>query len=174
MTDRLGTLTQTNAGWQLQFVRQLDKPPASVWRAFADPELRKKWFPDTMLGELVPNAELTFASDYGTSFDGKVLDIDEPRLLVLLWGTDELRFELDERDGTTALTLTVSFTEQGKAARDGAGWHECLDHLAALYGGTGARTWGDVHPRYAEHFGPAASTIGPPQEYLDAQRSSPS
>jgi len=168
MTDRLGTLTQTNDGWQLQFVRQLNEPASSVWRAFADPDLRKRWFPDTMVGELAPNASLTFTSDHVPSFDGRVLEIDEPRLLVILWGTDELRFELAERNRGTELTLTVSFTEQGKAARDGAGWHECLDNLAAMYGSTNAKSWGDVHPAYVEHLGPAASTIGPPPEYKPA------
>ena len=70
--------------------------------------------------------------------------------------------------------MTVGFTEQGKAARDGAGWHECLDNLVKLLASDPERveadTWATIHPAYVERFGPAASTIGPPQEYLDAQQ----
>lgn len=33
---------------------------------------------------------------------------------------------------------------RGKAARDGAGWHTCLD------------------PGYVERFGPEGATVGPP------------
>ena len=71
--------------------------------------------------------------------------------------------------------MTVLLGELGKAARDGAGWHECLDRLVALHAprpdATPAATWSDVNPIYVERFGPEASTIGPPQEYYDARKS---
>ncbi|MDX6673725.1 MAG: hypothetical protein QOH11_1143, partial [Solirubrobacteraceae bacterium] len=56
----------------------------------------------------------------------------------------------------------------GKAARDGAGRHVCLDSLEAhLLGGQDAResmgTWKDVHPEYVESFGAEAAAIGPPE-----------
>ena len=64
------------------------------------------------------------------------------------------------------LTLTDIFDELGKAARDGAGWHECLDRLVAELDGTPQRPmgelWVEVHPRYVAHLGPDAATIGPP------------
>src|SRR5262245_57832935 len=94
MTDRLGTLSETSDGWELRFVRQLDQPPHNAWRAFVDPDLLEKWFPDTIIGIVEPGASLEFGSNYVPAFSGKVLDLDAPRLLVLLWGTDELRFEL--------------------------------------------------------------------------------
>lgn len=57
--------------------------------------------------------------------------------------------------------------ERGKAARDGAGWHACLDALsAALDGAAHPRAaldgYRDVRARYVESFGPEAATIGPP------------
>ena len=65
------------------------------------------------------------------------------------------------------LTLLDTLEERGKAARDAAGWHVCLDALEAALGGqTSSRervsTWGEVHPHYVETFGPPAATIGPP------------
>jgi hypothetical protein len=69
--------------------------------------------------------------------------------------------------GVATLTLLDTFGEVGKAARDAAGWHECLDRLTddldkgELSFQPGQR-WAEVHPRYVEAFGPGASAIGPP------------
>jgi hypothetical protein len=74
-------------------------------------------------------------------------------------------------DGST-LTLLVTLDELGKAARDGAGWHVCLDLLALRLDGTTApwssgERWRQVHPSYVEALGPEAATIGPPDVALD-------
>ena len=42
-----------------------------------------------------------------------------------------LRFELEPDGSGSVLTLTVTFPEYGKAARDAAGWHVCLEQLGA-------------------------------------------
>jgi hypothetical protein len=82
------------------------------------------------------------------------------------WGPDRLCIELQADGAGTLLTLTDTFDDQGKAARDAAGWHECLDRLAGELDGTPPPAWGDrwrqVHPVYAERLGPAAAAIGPP------------
>jgi len=167
--DRLGTLTQTANGWQLQFVRQLNRPPAIAWRAFVEPELVARWFPSSIEGELVTGSPLTFTipQSQAEPFHGEVIDAQEPHRLVLRWGPDVLRFELTEIPAGTALTMTVELSELGRAARDTAGWHECLDKLAKEFGESDAATWADLHPIYVARFGPEASTIGPPQEYLE-------
>ncbi len=41
--------------------------------------------------------------------------------------TRRTRIELQADGAGTLLTLTDTFDDLGKAARDGAGWHECLD-----------------------------------------------
>ena len=60
----------------------------------------------------------------------------------------------------------------GKAARDAAGWHTCLDALeSSLAGEADPRSrmqsdrWSEVHPHYVESFGPEASALGPPEGY---------
>jgi len=61
----------------------------------------------------------------------------------------------------------VTFPEHGKAARDAAGWHVCLERLSTLCDGTdpplepSARSH-HVHRAYVERLGPEASVIGPP------------
>jgi hypothetical protein len=78
-----------------------------------------------------------------------------------------LRCEIEPTDDGCVLTLLDTIDEVGKAARDGAGWHVCLDKLEyALAGTTPTWTdgdrWGDLNASYADTFGPEAATIGPP------------
>jgi uncharacterized protein YndB with AHSA1/START domain len=176
--DRLGTLLETGEGWQVRYVRHLDQPPATVWRAFVEPDLVAQWFPTTIAGELVVGASLTFEiKDFKAEpFGGEVLEVEEPHLLILTWGPDVLRFELADIGGATDLTMTILLAEHGRAVRDAAGWHECLDRLAKLFADdpdrvdTGA--WADMQRVYVERFGSEAATIGPPQAYYDAQQAS--
>lgn len=175
-TDRLGTLNQTDEGWQLRFERHLDRSPTSVWRAFVDPDLIAAWFPTSIEGDLVAGAPLRFEiKDFvADPFEGTVVEVDEPHLLCFRWGPDVLRFELAPSGSGTRLRLLVLLEVRGKAARDGAGWHECLDRLAVALSADGPApevgTWSDLQTTYAERFGPEAATIGPPDAYYDAQR----
>ena len=88
----------------------------------------------------------------------------------LLWGTDVVRIELRAAGDGTELTLIDTLDAHGKAARDGAGWHTCLDALdASLDGAQDPRQamgrWKEVHRVYVESFGPEAATIGPPEGF---------
>jgi hypothetical protein len=105
-------------------------------------------------------------SSAGDGFDGQMLVFDPPEVMEFTWGTDRLRIELRADGAGTLLTLTDTFDELGKAARGGAGWHECLDRLVAGLDGAPQRPmgelWVEIHPRYVTQLGPAAATIGPP------------
>ena len=167
MSD-LGTLEQRGDDVIVTFVRRLPHPVEKVWRAVTEPEHLKAWFPDTIeVTSWTPGAPLRFVMQTGDSFDGEVIAVEEHRLLELRWGTDRLRIELEADGDTTILTLRDTFTELGKAARDAAGWHECLDNLGADLDGEPAAApgsvWKEVHPKYVDAFGPAAATIGPPE-----------
>ena len=91
-----------------------------------------------------------------------------PGSLVLAVDGDTMRFELQPDGAGTVLTLTDTFDEYGKAARDGAGWHACLDMLGHTLDGTrpagdNGSNWREVYAGYIERLGPEASTIGPPE-----------
>ncbi|HET9051139.1 MAG TPA: SRPBCC domain-containing protein [Candidatus Dormibacteraeota bacterium] len=109
---------------------------------------------------------MRFVGTRGEAFDGRMITFDPPELMELTWGDDRLRIHLEPDGDGTVLTLTDSFADLGKAARDAAGWHECLDRLVAHVDQAPAPAWGDrwreIHPVYAERLGPAAATIGPP------------
>jgi uncharacterized protein YndB with AHSA1/START domain len=101
-------------------------------------------------------------------FDGKVVTADPPRLLEFLWGSDTLRFELTPDGNGTVLTFTDTFDEYGKAARDGAGWHACVENLVHELDGTappadGVAHWRGLYAEYQDSLGPEASTSGIPE-----------
>ena len=168
---RLGTLEQAGTGWRLRFTRELHHPAERVWRAVTEPGHLAAWFPMRIHGEWVAGGPLTFTDPEGRGleFTGKVLAYQPPSLLEFSWGPDVLRLEIEPRGAGCTLTLLDTFDELGKAARDAAGWHVCLDLLAAhLDGATEPdppRGWPEVNRDYVQAFGPAAATIGPPPGY---------
>lgn len=169
MTAATGTLEQTADGWALRFVRHLRHDPETVWAAITEPDQRRAWFPDTVEGDFVEGATLRFSTGYAAvpEFTGTVLRVRPPRLLEFTWGEDTLRFEIEPTEAGCTLTLRDAIAELGKGARDGAGWHVCLEQLEAALDGrpTGwapGDRWAEVHRDYVGAFGPAAATIGPP------------
>ena len=108
-----------------------------------------------------------FREGEGDTFEGSMVEFTPRSAMELVWEDDEtLRLELAPAGGGgCVLTLINRFDEVGKAARDAAGWHACLDALEASLAGARsmpARVWGEVHPDYVARFGPEAATIGPP------------
>ena len=167
-----GTLERHGDLAVLRDARHLAHSPAKVWRAITEPDHLTDWFPTTIEGERAAGAALTFSFREMKldSFAGEMRVFEPPSLLELQWGDDTLRFELSAEAEGTLLRLTVTFVELGKVARDGAGWHACLDRLVYLVGGTevpweGEGRWREVHPVYVERLGPELSALGPPEEY---------
>jgi uncharacterized protein YndB with AHSA1/START domain len=173
MTDAdYGELERDGGHARLRFVRTLAFPQERVWRAVTEPEHLTAWFPTTIDGERRAGASLRFRhrDDAGPPFDGRMLALDPPSVMELLWGEDVVRIEVRPAgEAETVLILTHTFAELGKAARDGAGWHVCLDSLAHALAGEDAPSgprdrWREVRADYVERFGPEAATVGPPGE----------
>ena len=164
-----GVLERVDDRSVLRFRRELPHAREKVWRALTEPSHLAAWFPTSIDGERATGARLRFSfpEGEGDDFDGEMIAFEPPSLLEFRWGTDTLRFELEESGVNTILVLTDTFDEVGKAARDAAGWHACLDVLEHELAGTTApwtptERWSDVHDGYVESFGSEASTIGPP------------
>lgn len=175
--DRYGQLEQADERWQLRFVRRLPHSPEKVWRAITEEEQVSKWFPCDIVGERAAGAALQFVfrENEGPTIEGRMTAFEPPRLLEMTWGDDVLRFELTPDGDGTLLTFLDTVDELGKAARDAAGWHVCLDVLDIVANGEeppfdAQDRWREVEAHYVETFPPEASTIGPPEEYLEAER----
>lgn len=170
--EDLGELERHEDKVLLRFTRRLAHPLEKVWRALVEPEHLAGWFPTTIDGERAVGARLRFRhrDDLAEPFDGEMLAFEPPSLLELQWGVDVLRFELEADGDGTLLVFTDTLEELGKAARDGAGWHECLERLVYELAGQAAPwgsvdRWRQVHPEYVDRLGPEAAAIGPPEEW---------
>jgi uncharacterized protein YndB with AHSA1/START domain len=171
-TDEFGTLERHGDVAVQRYERHLAHPQERVWRAITEDADLAAWFPTTIEGPRRAGASLRFSFPRGEAdpFEGEMLAFVPPTLMELRWAGDVLRFELQPEsasDGSTGcvLRLSVTFTEFGKAARDAAGWHVCLERLVASSDGTtpaGPDRWKELHRTYVDRFGPEASTIGPP------------
>ncbi|MGE5595483.1 MAG: SRPBCC domain-containing protein [Hyphomicrobiales bacterium] len=169
--DRYGTLEEREDGWLVTFVRELNHPQEKVWRAITEPEHLEKWFPSTIDGERRAGARLTFRfpDDVGGMvIEGEMVAFELQHLMELLWGGDRLRIELTPRGSGTRLVLKALMQELGKTARDGAGWHTCLEWLEYALDDRPRddevnEIWRRLERVYAERFGPEAATIGPPE-----------
>jgi uncharacterized protein YndB with AHSA1/START domain len=180
VSDEFGEMDIRGGRVVLTFERRLPHRPEKVWRGLTEPEHIAAWFPTTIDGEYVAGAPLThrFRELQLPQVAGEMLAFEPPSLLELLWGDELLRFELAPEGEGRLLTFTCSFDEIGRAARDGAGWHACLDLLGFAVADTAAPwssadRWTQVHDRYRERFGAAASTLGPPPEWEGAHGSAP-
>ncbi len=161
-----GELEPAGDQWRLRFRRELHHPPAKVWNALTRPEHLAAWFPQRIVGPWEVGARLRFEME-GGSFEGEVLRVEPGRLLEFMWGTDKITLEVAPHGSGSMLTLLDTFDEVGKAARDGAGWHTCLDFLEHDLAATPVpwdtrQRWEAVHPGYVAKFGPEAASVGPP------------
>ena len=170
-SEDLGTLERAQDHSVLRYRRRLPHPREKVWRALTEDEHLAAWFPTTIEGDRAGGAPLRFSFPAGEAepFAGAMRVFEPPSVMELQWGDDVLRFELSaEGPELTVLHLVVTFPELGKAARDGAGWHVCLDRLGCDLAGapppwTPTERWRAVHPLYVAELGPEASALGPPQ-----------
>jgi uncharacterized protein YndB with AHSA1/START domain len=161
-----GELEPVGTRWRLRFERRLPHPPEKVWRAVTESEHLSAWFPADVHGERAAGAALRFVfrEGEGPDMDGEVRVFDPPNIFEFSWGDDVLRFEVVPDGDGTRLVFTETFDEQGRGARDAAGWHVCFEVLAAHLDGAEetAPNWKPINEHYQQLFGPDASTIGPP------------
>ena len=172
--SQYGQLIRTEDRAMLEYRRRFAHPPEKVWRALTEPDQLAAWFPTTIDGERAAGAALVFRFERLDidPMQGEMLRFDPPVLLELTWGPDRLRFVLAPDGDGTAMTFTVTVDELGKATRDGAGWHQCLEGLARVVAGErdhefDSGQWRQLRDEYAGRFGPEASVLGPPQEWKD-------
>lgn len=156
MTD--ATLLTDRSRPAVRLERVLSDPPPVVWRALTEREQLRAWFPCDVIvsgGLWEVGAPITFVflpDGAHPTRTGVVLEVDEPHTLAFTWGDDSLRFELSSEGDGTRLVL-IDELPPDSAARNAAGWEQCLDRLA----GVEARpdVWQPRFERYAAAFEPA-------------------
>ena len=154
----------------IRFARTFPHPPAAVWAAISQPAQLEKWFPTTVeFEELRAGAPIDFRFTHVDfpPMAGEIREVDAPHRFAFTWGSDVLSFELHPTEGGDAcrLSFTVALDAAEKAARDGAGWEECLDGLALTVAGEVPRRtsdrerWQRYYEEYKQRGFPATAPI---------------
>lgn len=176
MPEEHAVLLEREGRSVLRFERLLGHSRERVWRALTERGELEAWHPTPFLLEPAAGGSITFLPAPGVPEvgPGRVLACEPPSLLVHTWFEDELRWTLEDRDGSCLLTLEHSFDDRLKAARDGAGWHTCLGALTALLDGreipergSAQRLpdgWSELNEQYLERFGISAEQATPVPE----------
>jgi len=152
--------------WTLVLVRDLSHPPTKVWAALTDPEQLREWAPfdsDRSLAR-VGSAQLsTVGAPTPQVSEIQVKRAEAPKVLEYNWGTQDLRWELEPRDGGgTRLTLWHTI-DRRFISMGAAGWQICFDVLerylaeAPIGRIVGAEAmkfgWPRLNAEYAKQFG---------------------
>jgi uncharacterized protein YndB with AHSA1/START domain len=154
----------------IRLERHLPDPPDVVWRALTERDQLRAWFPcDVILsgGSWKVGAAITFPfrpEALDLTLTGEVLEVDEPSVLAFTWGDDTLRFELSAEAAGTRLVL-IDELPPDAAARNAAGWEQCLDRLAGIE----PDEWQPRFERYAATFEPALGLQAPRPSHLKGE-----
>jgi uncharacterized protein YndB with AHSA1/START domain len=150
--------------WRLVLVKDLRHPPEKVWRALTEPAHLSEWAPFDASGNLgtIGTVNLTWIGT-ATPVETRVTRADAPHVLEYQTGENDMRWELEIRDGGTRLTLWAAI-DRRFISMGAAGWHIAFDVLERLLdgapigriGGAAAMQfdgWQRLNAEYAQQFG---------------------
>jgi uncharacterized protein YndB with AHSA1/START domain len=122
---------------EVVFERRFDAPPERIWRALTDPSELAGWLAPAEIDVRVGGSLLLRFDDVEER--GTITEVREPELLAYTWNegkTDSVvRFELEQDDGGTRLTLRHTFDGEVDLPGFGGGWHHHLELLSARVAG---------------------------------------
>jgi uncharacterized protein YndB with AHSA1/START domain len=104
----------------LRLVRQLEVPQERVWQAITTPDGIAAWLGEPVLIEASPDGRFEVELTPGTLMDGRVLELEPDRRLVILWhetsGGASLPYGTQEGD-RSAITFELAPHEAAGTTR---------------------------------------------------------
>lgn len=132
----LASLTPVADGYEARFEQRLKHTAEKVWSSLTVNDKLAEWFPELRVEELREGGSIRFDMQDGTFKELEILELREHSVLEYAWGEDRVRFELYPEPGGCRLVLIETIREMtGHTPKDLAGWHVCLDVIAALLDG---------------------------------------
>lgn len=148
----------------LCFERRLASPPERVWRAVSAPDEMAAWFPCAVEGERRVGATVRFRFEGQSDAEaeiGEVASWSPPTSWSFRWGGHLVEIEVHADGDGSRLVFRQHLPDRSGAARQGAGWHVCLDALGAhLDGGAPAGDdWTPLYRSYLERMSAPMATV---------------
>jgi uncharacterized protein YndB with AHSA1/START domain len=152
--------------WTFILAKQLRHSPSKVWKALTDPAQLREWAPFDASGNLGAAGSTVKLTTVGTPqpyvSETRITRAEEPSLLEYSWGGNDMRWQLEDYDGGTRLTLWASI-DRRYITMGAAGWQICLDVLEHQLAGTPLgriagpeamkfEGWQQLNAEYAKQF----------------------
>lgn len=133
MTAKLKSVPE---GTTATFERHYKHSAGEVWAYLTDNDLLPEWFSELRVKELRTGGSMVFDMQDGNLIEMEIYECKPASVLEYSWGEDKIRFELAaEPEGCRLLLIETIGTLTDHTPKDLAGWHVCLDVIAALLDG---------------------------------------
>lgn len=127
---------ENGGAYEVRFECTLGHSVASVWAMLTDNEQLAQWFPELRVEDLRVGGAFKFDIGGGNEEKMEILALKPLAVLTFTWAEDRVRFELTETTEGCRLALIERIARiTDHTPRDLAGWHVCLDVIAALLDG---------------------------------------
>lgn len=151
----LAVVKHTENGYVARFERKLKHSVEKVWSSLTENDKLKKWFSELHVDELREGGVIKFDMQDGTFEELTIVELKLHAVLEYTWGEDQVRFELyPEADGCKLILIEKINQMTNHTPKDLAGWHVCLQVIAALLDGQTVHSredeWEKWHKEYAQ------------------------
>ncbi|MDG0811104.1 SRPBCC family protein [Cohnella rhizosphaerae] len=127
---------ENGEAYEARFERVWGHSVASVWAMLTENEQLAKWFPEMSVADLRVGGAFKFDMGGGNAERMEIVALEPLTVLAYTWAEDRVRFELAETPEGCRLALVERIARiTDHTPRDLAGWHVCLDVIAALLDG---------------------------------------
>lgn len=133
----LASVQQVDNGYIARFERHLKHSVEEVWSYLTENDQLAKWFPELRVDDHREGGTIKFNMQDGTFLEMEIIELKAYSVLEYTWAEDFVRFELyPESEGCRLVLIEKINKITAHTPKDLAGWHVCLDVIAALLDGS--------------------------------------
>lgn len=156
----LAKLQKVEEGYRATFDRHLPQPIDDVWVMLTDNDKLPLWFSELKVKDLRVGGIIEFNMPDGSTIDMEITDFKARSILEYTWGEDLVRFELSpEAEGTHLILTETIYNITDHTSKDLAGWHVCLDVIAAILDGRKIESRKEEWKKWYEQYTQAVNEL---------------